>query len=95
MSRSLVSPDRESLAQEPSIQESLRHAIEARLRAAGYRAMPAISIHFTGSEIVLEGRVTTYYLKQVIQAAALAAGAAIPLKNDIVVAPRSPRGITG
>lgn len=50
--------------------EDLADAVRARLHQSGYLALREISCEATNSRVVLRGRVSTFYLKQVAQARA-------------------------
>jgi hypothetical protein len=65
--------------------EQLRAEIRQRLHASGFGAFSGFEVRVTPSAVVLEGRVGSYYQKQVIQAAALAVVRGLPLSNRIAV----------
>lgn len=61
----------------PSIPESpdacLRTVVHSALKSTGYRVLSLLVCEVTGDTIVLSGVVTSFYLKQVAQSAALRA----------------------
>jgi len=57
------------------------------LRSTGYSALGGVEVSVTARTVLLEGRVPSYYLKQVAQAAALALTGAHQFRNDLDVEP--------
>ena len=57
----------------------------ARLRATGYGPLRGIEVTVQARLVILGGRVPSYYLKQVAQAAAMAVPGARQVRNDLDV----------
>jgi osmotically-inducible protein OsmY len=64
-------PDRQDTTEELE-DRGLVERVELALRATGYAPLRAVGVTARGRQITLEGRVPSYYLKQVAQAAVLA-----------------------
>ena len=58
--------------QELAVPERDVPQISCRLRSAGYHAMLAIDHEYHDGTVILRGRVSTYYMKQVAQAVLMA-----------------------
>jgi hypothetical protein len=70
----------------------LAGAVKARLHASGYLALREVSVESTGPVVVLRGRASSFYLKQVAQAAAGAvAGVRLVVNRIEVEKPASAR----
>ena len=70
----------------------LAERIENALRATGYGALSKVRVSVSAGVVVLRGRVSSYYLKQIVQATALAAPGAQQICNGVdVVRPKSVR----
>ena len=63
-----------------SAPQSVLPQIAQRLRSTGYHALSAINCEYHEGTVILRGRVSTYYMKQVAQAVLMAD----PLIEDIV-----------
>jgi osmotically-inducible protein OsmY len=63
----------------------LAERVERALRATGHPCLRAIEVTVCGRLVVLRGRVPSYYVKQLAQAAALTVDGAPELRNDIEV----------
>jgi osmotically-inducible protein OsmY len=68
----------------------LAERVEHALRATGYRALRVVDVTVHARLIILDGRVPSYYLKQVAQATALAVPGARHVHNDLDVIPPLP-----
>jgi hypothetical protein len=62
------------------------NAIERRLRASSYLALRLIRCRLKNGTVMLDGRVPSFYLKQVAQKLASDAGAGLPIDNRLEVA---------
>ena len=60
-------------------------SVERALCATGYGSLRGIVVTVRGRVVILEGRVPSYYLKQVAQAAALAVAGGHQIRNDMEV----------
>ncbi len=70
----------------------LAERVENALRATGYGALRTVRVSVSAGVVILGGRVASYYLKQVVQATALAVPGAHQIRNGLDVdAPRSDR----
>ncbi len=69
----------------PRPSKDLAEAVRARLHQCGYLALREIAIDTTGREVVLRGRVSSFYLKQVAQAQAGAVEGVRLVVNQIEV----------
>ena len=70
----------------------LAELIENALRATGYGALHTVRISVSAGVVIVRGRVSSYYLKQVVQATALAVPGARQICNGLdVVKPKSGR----
>jgi osmotically-inducible protein OsmY len=65
----------------------LAERVEGALRATGYSCLRAVAASVCGQLVVLRGRVPSYYLKQIAQAAALGVPGVRELRNDVEVDP--------
>jgi osmotically-inducible protein OsmY len=68
----------------------LAERVERALRASGYRALRDVDVTVHARLIILDGRVPSYYLKQVAQATALAVPGARHVHNGLDVIPPPP-----
>ena len=66
--------------------EGVALEIRRRLRSAGHWALRSIECEYSEGEVVLRGRVPTYYMKQVAQSVLLADPAVETVVNLIEVA---------
>jgi osmotically-inducible protein OsmY len=70
----------------PSVEDlRLAERVERALRATGYGPLRGIQVRVQARLVILGGRVPSYYLKQVAQAAALAVPGAHQVRNDVEV----------
>jgi len=68
----------------------LAERVERALRATGYGVLRTVRVSVNARVVILEGRVSSYYLKQVAQETALAVPGAHQIRNDLdVVQPNS------
>jgi osmotically-inducible protein OsmY len=67
--------------------DHLAERVEVALRATGYRPLHAVEVSVPGRVVVLRGRLPSYYLKQLAQAAALGVPGVRELRNDVEVVP--------
>jgi hypothetical protein len=63
----------------------LAERVERALCGTGYQALRAVEVAVCGPLIILRGRVPSYYLKQLAQAAALEVDGVRELRNDLDV----------
>jgi osmotically-inducible protein OsmY len=63
----------------------LAERVERALRATGYPCLRAVEVAVCGRLVVLRGRVPSYYMKQLAQAAALDVEGVPELRNDVEV----------
>ena len=69
--------------------QNLAERVERALRTRGYWALHAVRVSVRARVVFLEGRVSSYYLKQLAQATALAVPGAHQIRNDLdVVQPK-------
>jgi hypothetical protein len=68
-----------------SEEHRLVECVERALRATGYGALREIEVTARGCGVCLQGRVPSYYLKQVAQATTLAVPGTYPLQNALEV----------
>jgi osmotically-inducible protein OsmY len=71
----------------------LAERVERAVRATGYPSLRAIEVAASQRLIILRGRVPSYYMKQMAQAAAVAVPGVCDLRNDLDVV--TPAGRTG
>ena len=72
--------------------QRLAERVENALRATGYGALLTIRVTASDGVVILDGRVSRHYLKQVVQATALAVPGAHHIRNSLHVAkPNSDR----
>jgi osmotically-inducible protein OsmY len=64
----------------------LKQRVAEALRATGYRSMRNIDVAVSGGMVILQGRVRSFYLKQVAQAAAHSVRGVCELCNELDVA---------
>ena len=94
----LIRPTREHPSKEKSLpretvplptqgleDQRLAQRVERALCATGYGALRTVRVTVSERVVVLGGRVSSYYLKQVAQATALAVSAAHQIRNDLHV----------
>ena len=103
MSQSATLPTREHPNEEKdALQESaalltqsledhrLAERVERALRATGYGVLRTVRVAVNARVVILGGRISTYYLKQLAQATALAVPGVHQVRNDLdVVQPNS------
>jgi len=65
--------------------ERLAERVECALRSSGYGSLRSVSVAASAGVVVLGGRVSSYYLKQVAQAAVLAVPGAHQIRNGLAV----------
>lgn len=70
----------------------VRGDVEKALRVTGYSQLHDVEVLVHEGLVTLKGRVSTYYLKQVAQAAAMLVSDKNSVKNDIVVDEHPARG---
>lgn len=63
----------------------LADSVEQALRKTGHFPLRAVKVFISGRLVILQGRVPTYYLKQVAQTAALGIPGVEMLCNDLEV----------
>ncbi len=63
----------------------LAERVERALRTTGYGALRTVRVSVNTRVVILGGRVSSYYLKQVAQATALAVPGAHQIRNDLDV----------
>jgi osmotically-inducible protein OsmY len=63
----------------------LAERIEQALRATGYASLRAVEVSASGGVVILQGRVPTYYLKQLAQATVMEVPGVQELRNDVEV----------
>ena len=63
----------------------LAECVERALRATGYGSLRGIEVTVHARLVILDGRVPSYYLKQVAQTTALAVPGACQVRNDLDV----------
>jgi osmotically-inducible protein OsmY len=63
----------------------LAERVEQALRATGYPSLRAVKVSVCGGLVILQGRVPSYYLKQLAQATALDVPGVGELRNDVEV----------
>ena len=61
------------------------HAARTALQSTGYRDLAKLGCHVNEGVIVLSGRVSSYYLKQLAQEAVLRLKLALGIDNSVVV----------
>ena len=67
----------------------LAERVERALRATGYGALRTVRVTVNARVVILGGRVSSYYLKQLAQATVFAVPGAHQIRNDLnVVQPR-------
>ena len=70
----------------PSLEDHrLAERVERALRASGYWALRTVRVSVRTRVVFLGGRVSSYYLKQVAQATALAVPGVHQIRNDVNV----------
>jgi hypothetical protein len=69
----------------PADAVSLAQAVQQQLRASPYIALRSLRCHAEGESLVLEGRVGSYYLKQLASAVAQRVGEGCPIDNRLEV----------
>jgi osmotically-inducible protein OsmY len=65
--------------------QRLAERVERALRETGYGALRTVRVSVNARAVILAGRVSSYYLKQLAQAAALAVPGAHQVRNDLDV----------
>lgn len=65
--------------------QRLAERVEGALRATGYGALRTVRVSVNVRVVILGGRVSSYYLKQLAQATALAVPGAHQIRNDLNV----------
>lgn len=65
--------------------ESIRVAVERGLRRASFVGLRNVLAEVTNGRVVLEGEVSTYYLKQVAQSTAQRVDGVVVVENRVVV----------
>lgn len=63
----------------------LTESVKRALCESGYCVLRRLQVAERDSGIVIEGVVSTYYLKQLVQAVAMRAAGNIPVQNDVEV----------
>jgi osmotically-inducible protein OsmY len=63
----------------------LAERVEQALHAIGYAALRAVEVSACGGLVILQGRVPTYYLKQLAQATVVEVPGVQELRNDVEV----------
>src|SRR5271166_3940636 len=95
MSQSATLPTREHPTEAPQVTAllvtqsledyRLAERVERALRATGYGALRTVRVSVNARVVILGGRVSSYYLKQLAQSAALAVPGAHQIRNDLDV----------
>jgi len=76
----------EQLPASPALEERrLAQRVERALHVRGYRALRAVTVTVRGPLVILQGRVPSYYMKQMAQEAALEVPGVRKLRNDVQV----------
>lgn len=65
--------------------QTLQIAIRDALSHTGYRELRNLNLECNGEAVTISGRVSTYYLKQLVQSLALAAPGVRRVQNDVQV----------
>lgn len=65
--------------------QRLHVAIREALRHTGYQEFRNLNLECHGEAVTITGRVSTYYLKQLVQSLALAAPGVRRVQNDVQV----------
>jgi osmotically-inducible protein OsmY len=65
--------------------QQLAERVERALRARGYWGLHSVRVSVNTRVVLLEGQVSSYYLKQLAQATALAVPGAHQIRNDLEV----------
>lgn len=65
---------------------SVRNAIDSALRQSHYLALRSLKVEVTDGQLLLKGRVNSYYLKQIAQTQAATAADGHLIVNEIEVA---------
>ncbi len=73
------------LAAQSLVDLCLAERIERALRATGYSPLRAVAVAVCGRLVILRGRVPSYYLKQLAQAAAMEVAGVGEVRNDVQV----------
>jgi osmotically-inducible protein OsmY len=63
----------------------LAERVERALRATGYPPLRAVEVSVCGQLVILQGRVPSYYMKQLAQAVAMGVAGVRELRNDVQV----------
>jgi osmotically-inducible protein OsmY len=72
--------------------ERLAEQVENALRTTGYGALRSVRVSVCAGVVILAGRVSSYYLKQIVHETALAVPGARQIRNGLnVVRPKSDR----
>jgi osmotically-inducible protein OsmY len=67
------------------VDSGLAERVERALRATGYSPVHAVEVSVRGRLVILRGRVPSYYMKQLAQAAVLDVPGVRDLRNDVLV----------
>jgi osmotically-inducible protein OsmY len=63
----------------------LAERVEWALRGTGYPPLRAVAVSVCGPLVILQGRVPSYYMKQLAQTVAMEVGGVHDLRNDLHV----------
>lgn len=63
--------------------------VQRQLAGSGHRELRTVRVTVDGRRVRLQGRVSSYYLKQVAQAAALSVKGVESIDNELIVAARA------
>jgi osmotically-inducible protein OsmY len=69
----------------PSEQERIEAAARSRLRRSGYGQLQVVSCEFHEGVLTLRGRVSSYYLKQVVQSLVMRMDGVVEVNNRVEV----------
>lgn len=70
----------------PDSDQGIVDSVKHRLDATGYFALRSVQVYCNHGRVTLQGRVATYFLKQVAQTVALSTVGPCDIDNDIWVA---------
>jgi osmotically-inducible protein OsmY len=74
-----------TLLAESLVNLDLAERVERALRATGYPPLRVVEVSVSGPLTILQGRVPSYYMKQLAQAAAMGVPGVRELRNELCV----------
>jgi osmotically-inducible protein OsmY len=74
-----------------SLRDAIESAAEARLRRSAYPEVGRVRCELHGGTLILWGRVSTFFLKQVAQAVVRGVEGVVDVDNQLEVVPPQPR----